>query len=467
MGFHYSRTPLNWIGAKMVDARNTSLTILNKLDRGNQTLDGILDRMPQGSEYLSRRDRALFNALTFGVLRWRGRLDYIISHFSKTPVRKIEPVILNVLRLGLFQIVYLDRIPNSAAVNTAVELSKQAGFSRAAGFINALLRKAALNFNSVRFPAFEADPVAFLSTDQSLPGWLAHRWLNRFNPKALMALCHTINSIPPLTIRTNTLKTTRQQLALALEQTIARIQPTPHAPDGLRMVNPDAPLNDIPEFKKGWFQVQDEAAQLVSLLLNPQPGESVLDACAGLGGKTGHMAQLMQNKGRITAMDKDESKLQRLDREMQRLGVIIAQPSCQDLDDLSVVNQHVLFDRILLDAPCSGLGVLRRNPDIKWNSSEASLKRHARRQKRFLDHLACLVKPGGILVYSVCSIEPEENEAVIEVFLKKHPEFVIDTNYGQLPERVASLFKSVSWMKTLPLFDNMDGFFIARLKRIN
>jgi 16S rRNA (cytosine967-C5)-methyltransferase len=451
----------------MADARYTTLAVLNKLQQGNQMLDGILDDMTRAKDHLSRRDRSLFNALTYGVLRWRGRLDYIISHFSRTPLKKIEPVILNILRLGLFQIIYLDRIPNSAAVNTAVELSKQAGFSRAAGFVNALLRKAAINFSTVQFPTFEVDPVAFLSVGQSLPNWLAHRWLNRFNKEELMTLCDTINSIPPLTIRTNTLKATRQQLILALEQAVERIEPTLDAPDGLSMVNPNRLITDWPAFKNGWFQVQDEASQMVSLLLNPQPGESVLDACAGLGGKTGHIAQLMQNSGRITAMDKDESKLQKLDLEMQRLGVSIVHRCCLDLDSVPGANQHTLFDRILLDAPCSGLGVLRRDPDIKWNSTEASLKRHAEKQKRFMDHLAALVKPEGILVYSVCSIEPEENEAVINAFLKKHPEFVIDIKRGKLPERVAALFESVTWIKTLPLLSNMDGFFLVRLKRIN
>jgi len=450
----------------MADARNTTLTVLNKLELGNQTLDGILDDMTRATEDLPRRDRALFNALTYGILRWRGRLDYIIAYFSNAPIKKIEPTILNILRLGLFQIIYMDRIPDSAAVNTAVELSKQAGFSRAAGFVNALLRKAALNFKNVRFPAFEADPVVSLSTDQSLPNWLANRWLSRFDQKALIMLCNTINSIPPITIRTNTLKTTRQQLISALEQAVERIEPTPAAPEGLSMVNLSQSIGDLPAFKNGWFQVQDEAAQLVSLLLNPQPGESVLDACAGLGGKTGHIGQLMQNKGRITAMDKDESKLQKLDLEMQRLGVSIVLRCCHDLESAPEANRCGLFDRILLDAPCSGLGVLRRNPDIKWNSTETSLKRHAEKQKRFLDHLAAMVKPGGALVYSVCSIEPEENEAVIEAFLKKHPEFVIDTEKGMLPERVASFFESANWIKTLPLLNNMDGFFLARLKRI-
>jgi 16S rRNA (cytosine967-C5)-methyltransferase len=450
----------------MADARNTALWVLNQLEQGNQTLDGILDDMTAGGDRLSGRDRSLFNALLYGVLRWRGRLDYIIAHFSNKPIKKIEPAIRNILRLGLFQIFYLDRIPNSAAVNTAVELSKQAGLARAAGFVNALLRKATLNLSDVRFPAFDADPVAFLSTVQSLPEWLVHRWLNRFDQEALLKLCETINSIPPLTIRTNTLKVTRPKLIAALKQDVDRIEPTPVAPEGLGMVNPGRSIADFAAFKNGWFQVQDEAAQLVALLLDPQPGHSVLDACAGPGGKTGHIAQLMQNSGRITAMDKDENKLQKLVLEMQRLGVSIVQPNCHDLESAPEANRQGLYDRILVDAPCSGLGGLRRNPDIKWNSSAMGLRRLAEKQKRFLDHLAALVKPGGILVYSVCSIEPEENEAVIDAFLKNHSEFVIDTEWGKLPERVAALFEPSTGIKTLPLLSNMDGFFLTRLKRM-
>jgi 16S rRNA (cytosine967-C5)-methyltransferase len=450
----------------MADARNTTLAVLNKLDQGNQTLDGILNDMIADRDNLPRRDRSLFNALLYGVLRSRGRLDYIIAHFSNTSIKKIEPVVLNILRLGLFQIIYLDRIPNSAAVNTSVELSKQGGLSRAAGFVNALLRKMALNYNYVRFPALETDPLGFLSAAQSLPDWLAQRWLNRFSREELIRLCNTINSIPPLTIRTNTLKTMRPQLISKLEQAVERVEPTPAAPDGLRMVNPGRSITAFDAFKNGWFQVQDEAAQMVTLLLDPQPGESVLDTCAGLGGKTGHIAQLMQNRGRITAMDKDASKLQKLDLEMQRLGVSIVQRSCHDLESAPKANQLALYDRILIDAPCSGLGVLRRNPDIKWNSTETSLKRLSEKQKRFLDHLAALVKPGGIVVYSVCSIEPEENEAVIDAFLKKHSEFVIDTGWGKLPEKVTGLFDPATGLKTLPLLSNMDGFFLIRLKRM-
>jgi len=448
------------------DPRKTAIDVLNTLTRGKKTLDIILRDLPQDDYYLSRKDRALFTAMVYGVLRWRSRLDHIITHFSNTPIRKIEPGVLNILRLGLFQIIYLDRIPNSAAVNTSVEITKQIGASRAAGFVNALLRKSAGNYSSVHFPAFEPDPVAFLSAGQSLPGWLAQRWLKRFDKETIMRLCDTINSIPPITIRTNTLKTTREQLILSLENQAERIEPTTVAPDGIKLINPKRSIPELPAFKNGWFQVQDEAAQLVALLLNPQPGESVLDACAGLGGKTAHIAQLMQNKGSVTAIDRDEKKLQQLDSEMQRLNMPIVNTQCHDLDSDLDENRIGVFDRILLDAPCSGLGVLRRNPDIKWNSTEKSLKRHAYIQKRFLETLAPMVKPDGVLVYSVCSMEPEENEAVIHAFLKNQPEFVIDKSQGKIPKTILSLIEPKTGFKTLPILNDLDGFFLARLKRI-
>jgi 16S rRNA (cytosine967-C5)-methyltransferase len=373
---------------------------------------------------------------------------------------------LNILRLGLFQIIYLDRIPDSAAVNTSVELTRKIGALRAAGFVNALLRKAAASHNEVAFPALESDPVAFFATAHSLPVWLARRWHHRYNPETLKDLCDTINAIPPITVRTNTLKATRQQLIKSLAGNAEDISPALDAPDGVILKKLKGPIPDLAAFKNGWFQVQDEAAQLVSLLLDPQPAESVLDACAGRGGKTGHLAQLMKNKGTICAMDKDDKKLEQLGSEMQRLGISIVRPTRHDLNLTPDTKLQGRFDRILLDAPCSGLGVLRRNPDIKWKSVEADLKRHARDQKRFLENLVQLIKPNGILVYAVCSIEPEENEAVIDAFLKKHPEFVIDKNPGKLPKTIHSRVETASGFKTLPLLNHMDGFYFVRLKRI-
>jgi len=450
----------------MLDARHNALKVLNKLDQGDQTLDGILDAITSNTSNLSRRDRALFNALTYGVLRWRGRLDYIISQLSNRSLKKIEPSVLNILRLGLFQIIYMDRIPDSATVNTAVELCRRGGASRAAGFVNALLRNAAANHTSIVFPTLQNDPIAFFSSTHSLPAWLARRWLKRYNPETLTTLCNAMNAIPPITIRTNTLKTTRHELILSLADDVEHIAAAPDTPDGITLNKLKRAIPDLPAFKNGWFQVQDEAAQLVSLLLDPQPGESVLDACAGLGGKTAHLAQLMQNSGRIIAIDRDKRKLQQLVTEMQRLGISIVHASHHNLDSPLEHKPQGDFDRILLDSPCSGLGVLRRNPDIKWKSSEADLKHHTAVQQQLLENLAPRVKPDGLLVYAVCSIEPEENEAVIDPFLKKHPEFVIDRNPGKLPETLKSGNEAVIGFKTLPLLGHMDGFYFVRLKRV-
>ena len=448
------------------DARKTALDVLNRLSRKKKILDAILSEIPGEEHFGSRRDRALFTAMVYGVLRWRGRLDYVINYFSNRPIRKIDPAVLNILRLGLFQIIYLDRIPDSAAVNTAVELTKQIASTRAAGFVNALLRKAARHYTTLPFPTFANNPVAYLINDCSLPDWIAQRWLKRFNPKMLTALCATINAIPPITIRTNTLKTSREALMYSLKDEVESVKKTLYAPDGLTIIGLKQPIPELAGFKAGWFQVQDEAAQLVALLLNPKPKETVLDACAGLGGKTAHIAQLMQNKGKIVALDKDEKKLQQLGFEMQRLNILIVNTRCYDLNSSLDPKQIGYFDRILLDAPCSGLGVLRRNPDIKWNSNEADLRRHANTQKQFLANLSKILKPNGILVYSVCSIEPEENEAVVNAFLKNHPEFVIDKYWGRLPESLLAQVEPKTGFKTLPMLDNMDGFFLVRLRKI-
>ena len=449
----------------MVDARHTALSVLNRLDQEGKTLDRILLEIPQDNDTLSRRDRALLNAIVYGVLRWRGRLDHIIAHFSHIPIQKIQPDILNILRLGLFQMVFLDRIPDSAAVNTSVELAKQLSGRRAGGFVNALLRKATSGAHHVPFPTLQKDPLAFLTSGQSMPQWLAKRWLQRFSPEKLLELCQAINTIPAITLRTNTLKTNRQKLIQSLDGQVEHLKPTSYAPDGINIMNPKQPIHRLAAYQKGWFQVQDEAAQLVALLLNPQPGETVLDACAGLGGKTAHMAQLMQNQGTITAVDNSAIKLQQLAADMQRLGISIVNTRCHDLLTPLAQHQDESFDRVLIDAPCSGLGVMRRNPDIKWNSSLVRLKRHANIQKDILNHLAAMVKPNGILVYAVCSMEPEENEAVIDAFLKKHPDFVIDKGWGNLPDAMRSQNKGDAGFRTLAFINQMDGFFLARLKR--
>ena len=446
-------------------ARKISLHILNTLDEGHKTLDNILDDLISKDTRLTRKDRTLAHALVYGALRWRGRLDWIIDYFSKTRLDKIDPRVLNILRLGLFQILFLDRIPVSAAVNTSVEMVKSIAPNYVVRFANGLLRRAAREHEHVPFPDLENDPVSALAATKSLPGWLIKRWLDRFGPAETGQICDAINTIPPITVRCNTLKVPRKTLKNFLEKYGEKVGYTVYAPDGVSFWRPKKSIPELPIFKDGLFQVQDEAAQLVTLLLNPKPGETVLDACAGLGGKTGHIAQIMNNRGKIVAMDKNRKKLGRLESEMHRLGISIVTARPHDLNAPFNRDDREKFDRILLDAPCSGLGVLRRNPDAKWRIMEEDLRNHQKRQSEFLDNLAGLLKPGGVMVYAVCSTEPEENELVIKGFLNKHPEFAIEKNLEEMTRKARALITEDGYFRPYPHLHNMDGFFSVPMKR--
>jgi 16S rRNA (cytosine967-C5)-methyltransferase len=447
------------------DPRKIAVTVLSKLEKSHKTLDRIFKEVADSSN-LPGRDRALLNALVYGVLRWRGRLDFLISQFSDKKLAQIDPIILNILRLGLFQIVYMSRIPNSAAVNTSVQLAKIWAPSWVAGFVNGTLRHAARKSDCLPVADHKNDPLQAMASEKSFPPWLIRRWMDRFEAQTTAALCDAINAVPPISIRTNTLKTSRDQLIASLETLAEGIEPSEYAPDGIRIRNLRTSISEMEAFKKGWFQVQDEAAQLVTLLLDPQPGESVLDACAGWGGKTGHIAQQMNNQGSVVALDIETEKLTQLESQMARLGVSNVTTLRRNLEDTTDEHTGQTFDRILMDAPCTGLGVLRRNPDAKWNRSKKDLKRFAQKQLKLLASVAPLLSASGIIVYAVCSIEPEENEAVINAFLSTRPGFEVDKDPGILPATFRAPIRDEIGLKTHPHFTEMDGFFMVRLKRI-
>ena len=447
------------------DPRQTALWTLNALEGASATLDRIMAAAFEAAPQLDRRDRALANALVYGVQRWRGRLDWIIGHFSRTPLTRMDPAIRNLLRLGLFQIAFMERIPVSAAVNTAVEMAKQTAAPWAARFVNGVLRNAARDLEKVPFPDLSGDPVGAIATSRAFPRWLVERWLQRFGVQETLALCDAANTIPPITLRTNTLKTSRAALLAALQSEAETPRPTPHAPEGIRCARLKEALAELPPFQRGWCQVQDEAAQLVTHLLDPQPGERVLDACAGRGGKTGHIAQRLQNRGLLVALDNDALRLTELAGELQRLGISCAEIVPHDLARPSENLGARSFDRVLLDAPCSGLGVLRRNPDTKWAAERAALGRFGKRQLGFLKNLAPLVRPGGRMVYAVCSLEPEETDAVVAAFLKAIPGFDQVRSAAHGPLAAAGLVDAAGTLRTFPHRHQMDGFFAVSLRR--
>ena len=447
------------------DIRKEALTLLSKLEQNRHTtLDQLLDALREGDQHVSRRDRALRQALVFGVLRARNRLDWVIRHFSRTPFRKIDPTIKNILRLGIYQLLYMDRIPASAAVHTAVELAKDAAAPWTVKFVNGLLRSVARNPTAVRFPEVSSDPVQAISIRTSLPKWIVARWLARWGIEECSHLCEALNAIPPLSVRANTLKTTRTDLITALKAVATHVIPTPHAPEGIALRGFQTELTAIPGFAEGAFQIQDEAAQLISHCLVLQPGLRVLDACAGLGGKTGHTSQLIDNIGEVVAVDTVDRKLAALEKEMQRLGIANVTTVRHDWMNAPDPDRLGTFDRVLLDAPSSGLGVLQRNPDTRWQRTAKDLKRYARRQQIFIDHLAPLVKPGGLLVYAVCSMEPEETDRVVQHFLNQNKQFTQVAIPMAAVHEPAALTGPDQCFRSFPHRHAMDGFFAVSLQ---
>lgn len=443
--------------------RKTALTVLNRIDGEGLPLDMLLDEMaPTGNE-APERDMRLLYMLVYGVLRWRRRLDGMVTAFSKTPFHKIDPVVRNILRLGLFQIAFLDRIPDSAAVNTSVELTKRMAAPHVAGFVNGLLRNAVRNKKKLHKTPETGDAIKDLGIRESFPDWLLKRWTRRYGLKRTTELCRALNKIPPLTIRVNRLKGTREALAERLLAEGIRTRTTRFSKDGLVVENLTGSPVNLTAYRDGWLQVQDEAAQLVGAFTAPTPGERMLDACAGLGGKTGHLAALMKNNGDIVALDNNPVRLEKLELEMRRLGITIVQTATKDLEDTAGLKDLGRFDRILVDAPCSGLGVLRRNPDAKWSEYKKDLKRFGKRQIRFLDALAELLTPAGRLVFSVCTVEPEENETVVSDFLARHPDFRIEPPADGLPDNARPLITQDGFFKTDTEAENMDLFFAAVL----
>jgi 16S rRNA (cytosine967-C5)-methyltransferase len=389
-----------------------------------------------------------------------------MQHVSSLPLSKVKPPIMNIVRLGLYQILFLSKIPPSAAVDESVQLAKKKAPRWVVGYVNGVLRGACRKAPEMLLPEEASDPIGAISVQESYPPWLVERWVHRIGLSETKDLCRSMNCIPPVTIRVNTLRASRQEVKQSLVEDVQEIRSCVFFPDCLRLKGMLQPIGKTAPFQKGWFQVQDEAAQIAGFLLNPKPGEKVLDACAGFGGKTGHLAQLMGDSGQITALDAQPVKLEALAQTMKRLGISSVKTWERDASTPFSGSLSGAFDRILLDAPCSGLGVIRRNPDVKWRKKSNGFPILADRQRRLLDAVAPLVKPGGVLVYCVCSLEPEEGDEVMTGFLKSHGEFAIDDAPSDFSGLLDRFREKSGIFRSLPHRHDMDGFFMARLRRI-
>ncbi len=430
--------------------RGRAVDILHAAETGVFT-DGLLAR---ARNEFDSRDSAFITELVYGVLRNREHLDWAIDQFSKKSVAKTDAWTRTILRLGAYQILFLDRVPASAAVNTAVELAKFHG--KPPAYVNGLLRNLDRNRTSIPLPD---EPLRRLSVLYSHPAWLIRRWIARLGPERTEAVLRENNRPAPLVVRTNTLRTTRDALKASLEAEGARVCETPCSPAGLEIVSSPG-LHALGAYAQGWFMVQDEAAQLVSMLLAPRPGDAVLDACAAPGGKATHVAELMKNEGLIVALESDPKRIERIRENTGRLGITIITPVVGDASSY----REGTYDRILVDAPCSGLGVLRRHPDGRWTKSEKSIREKQALQRKILDTCSRLLKPGGALVYATCTTEPEENEEVISGFLGSiGNDFKVDDPRPFLPAQAARLVDNRNFFRTFPAEPGMDGFFGVRM----
>ena len=438
----------------MDKVRNLAVRVLNEVHEEDAYANVALARNLRKAQ-LTDVDRRFLTELVYGAVKAGGTLDWMIRRYVDRPVRKIAPMIRNILRLGFYQIFYMDKVPDSAACNECVELAKKYGQPGTGKSVNAVLRSAVRAPEKCVFPHGKGHATEELALKSFHPQWIVKRWIKSFGYDAAAAICAFDNEDAVLSLRANTLKTTREELLARLKEEGAV------APEGI-LCQKHGALDKMASLQEGLFQVQDESSMQVAHVVAPEPREFVIDCCSAPGGKTTHMAALMKNEGRIVAGDIYEHKLARIDENAKRLGIKIIDTELLDARDVGKRFPRQA-DRVLVDAPCSGLGVLRRKPDARWRKSEEELKKLPQLQLDILTSASEAVKIGGVLVYSTCTIDRKENEEVVEAFLATHPQFEIEETGAYLPTKP----RNAKMVQLYPNIDGTDGFFIARMKRMD
>ena len=442
----------------MDKAREAAVKIINEVhEKGAYANVALVQELRR--QELSDVDRRFVTELVYGTVKAGATLDWILRRYVNRPVKKIPPMIADILRLGLYQLFFMDRIPASAACNEAVELAKRYGHPGTVKFVNAVLRTAVREPEKAAFPEGKGQATTQLALASQHPEWLVRRWIREFGYAEAAALCAFDNEQAVLSLRTNTLKISREDLLTRLQDEGAEGEASAWAPEGIRCLSHGA-LDRLPSLQQGLFQVQDESSMQVAHVVAPQPGEFIIDTCSAPGGKTTHLAAIMENTGRILALDIYEHKLQRVTENAARLGISIIETKLLDAREVGELYAGQA-DRVLVDAPCSGLGVLRRKPDARWNKTPEQLAELPPLQLEILSSAARAVKPGGVLVYSTCTILREENQAVVEAFLAAQPDFFLEKTGHVLPGKP----REDAMVQLLPQRDGTDGFFIARLRR--
>jgi len=434
--------------------RGLAVKILNRVERTDAYLERLLDNEMRNAE-LSGQDKALLYEIVHGVIRWMGRLDWVLNGFYKGQFSKAISNIKNALRVALYQIMFLDRIPDHAIVNEAVEFVKKLQGQKPADFTNAVLRNIIRSKNAIRYPDPEEDLVGYLTAYYSHPSWMVKRYLERFGREATEKLLSTNNEKPFLTLKINALKTTPEEFKKLLNSVNLKYIQGKYLPEFFQLQN----LTNITAwdyFVQGYFNVQDESAGLACRLLDARPGMRILDLCAAPGGKSAYIAGITHDEANIIALDRYDSRLKIMRKNVERLGI----NSIKTIEVNALEYQDEPFDRILTDTPCLGSGTLSKKPDIKWKKDLFDLRKITEMQYELLVKASTLLKPGGVLVYSTCSIEPEENFGIVKKFLENNPKFKLKDASEVLPKELTD---ENGCIQTLPHIHHMDGAFAAKL----
>lgn len=446
--------------ASIPNSRSLAFLALKNIYYRKAYTDVALNRVIKSvgkSVEISQSDRSFACELVYGIVRRQRTLDALIDALGKKKATQQPPDLRIILHLGLYQLRYLNRIPASAAVNTSVELTKENNLAKLSGVVNGLLRGYIRQAESGDPLLLPENPIARLGTKHSFPDWIVERWLEQLPIEEVDLLLAWFNRSPKIDLRVNTLRASVEQVATAFKASGVSVEQIPNLPQGLRLQSAGA-VTDLPGYREGWWVIQDSSAQLVTHLLDPQPEETVIDACAAPGGKTTHIAELMEDRGKIIACDRAEKRLKKVRENAARLHLQSIQIEAGDSREQDFAN---LADRVLLDAPCSGLGTLHKRPDIRWRQNR-EIGELFTLQRELLEQAATWVKETGVLVYATCTLNILENEKVIQSFLSNHSNWSIQSP----PKAIAhDWVTSEGWIKVYPHRHDMDGFFMVRLRR--
>ncbi len=428
----------------MDKVREIALKTLYKIEKESAYSNLALnEEIRQNREKLDNRDIGLISELVYGVTTWKLTIDEIIKKYSKIKIKKISIWILNILRMGIYQIIFLEKIPKSAAVNESVYLAKRYGHQSSGNFVNALLRRIEKKDYEELFNI--DNDIERISKTTSMPEWIVTYLLKNNKLEEVQEICEALNEKPQITIRINTLKINKEELEYRLKENHIEFEETDL--EDFIVIKKVKNIENLDLFKRGYFTIQDKSAGLTSIILNPQENDIILDACSAPGGKTTHLAQIMNNKGKIISWDLYEHRLNLVKENAKRLGIDIIKT--EEHNAIEIKEEYYnQFDKILLDVPCLGIGVIKRKPDIKWQRKEDDVMEITKLQLKILQVCSKYLKNGGEIVYSTCSIIEDENDSVIENFLKNNTEFKVIDKQKILPSK------------------NQDGFYICKIKKI-